>query len=185
MSIIVEVIDWSDLNRYVSIAACVDVTSVFDAEPVDGGLGGLRLVERAVIPWVKDYDAVNPPAAWRASIPDMRWRLLLASDGDDLVGAAAAYVDGSPIATLWDIRVRVDAQRSGFGRLLVDACSDWAASMGATWLRAETQNVNVPACRFYRALGAHLGGIDTTLYRGSPVESETALFWMLPTSRPA
>jgi GNAT superfamily N-acetyltransferase len=137
-----------------------------------------------VVPWVKDYDAVNPPQGWPDAVPGVRWHLVLAGDDGVVRGAAAAFVDGSASATLWDIRVQPSEQRGGVGRRLVEACRTWADSQGASWLKAETQNVNVPACRFYAALGAHLSGIDTTLYAGTPVEDEVALFWLLPTRSP-
>jgi ribosomal protein S18 acetylase RimI-like enzyme len=50
---------------------------------------------------------------------------------------------------------------------------------------AETQNTNVPACRFYRGQGFHLGAIHRYGYVGAPSEgdpsvaAETMLLWYL------
>jgi len=49
------------------------------------------------------------------------------------------------------------------------------------WIRAETQNNNLPACKLYESCGFHLGGFDRDLYRGlDGGTSEVALFWYRP-----
>jgi hypothetical protein len=42
-------------------------------------------------------------------------------------------------------------------------------------LKVETQNINIPACRFYAAQGCHLGGFNLHAY---PAEmNEIQLLW--------
>ena len=49
-----------------------------------------------------------------------------------------------------------------------------------TQLKAETQNVNVAACRFYAAMGCRLGAIHRFAYAGQPhVAGEVMLLWYL------
>ena len=65
----------------------------------------------------------------------------------------------------------------GVGRALLDEVVARArdAGMRALWL--ETQNVNVPAIRFYRRLGFRLAGLDDSLYDPADVPGEVALFF--------
>lgn len=179
MALRIRRIDWSELDRYASIPAVVPVQSVLVPQAIEGGLGGIRLTERRLTaPYEKDYDAVNPPSTWRDAHPKASWLLVLAEDGETLVGAAAALSAGGTTAELWDIRVAPASRRGGVGRALLEHVASWAASRGAMALVAETQNVNVPACRFYRAAGAGLGALDLHLY-APPVAEEVALFWRL------
>ena len=46
---------------------------------------------------------------------------------------------------------------------------------GAEWLEAETQNVNVPACRFYERMGFVLREVHPNAYPGLP--DEVQLLW--------
>ena len=47
-------------------------------------------------------------------------------------------------------------------------------------MKIETQNVNVPACRFYAQQGCHLGAILRYGYAGCPeVAHEAMLLWYL------
>jgi ribosomal protein S18 acetylase RimI-like enzyme len=57
---------------------------------------------------------------------------------------------------------------------------DWARERNLPGIMLETQDVNVPACRFYENLGFKLRGIDTHLYKGlNPNTDEIALYWYL------
>jgi hypothetical protein len=57
---------------------------------------------------------------------------------------------------------------------------DWSRERKCTHLKIETQNVNVPACRFYAKQGCRLGAIDRYGYAGHPqVGHETMLIWYL------
>ena len=43
---------------------------------------------------------------------------------------------------------------------------------------AETQDNNVPACKFYESYGFKLGGFDKYLYKGiDKTNNEIAIFW--------
>ena len=53
---------------------------------------------------------------------------------------------------------------------LCAAAEEWALARGCGQLKVETQNVNVPACRFYAAQGCELGVIDRFAYPRLPKE---------------
>jgi hypothetical protein len=61
------------------------------------------------------------------------------------------------------------------GTVLFQAAERWAASRGARWLKVETQNINVPACRFYARQGCVLGGLHRFAYSSLP--DEVQLLW--------
>jgi GNAT superfamily N-acetyltransferase len=86
----------------------------------------------------------------------------------------------SDLAVLWDLRVQPEQRRKGIGRRLFQQAAEWARVQGCTQLKIETQNVNVPACRFYARQGCHLGAVLRYGYSGCPdVAHETMLLWYL------
>ena len=56
--------------------------------------------------------------------------------------------------------------------------AEWAQGRGCAWLKIETQNVNVAACRFYRKMGCTLGAVDRFAYPELP--GEVRLLWWKP-----
>lgn len=177
----------STLAAYGRIPIAFEATRVLEVELVDGGRGGVRLTERPVAkPWTKDYDAIvgEGPTRWAKRFDLTNWGLLAAFDGDDRIGGAVLAYDTpgvdqlggrNDLAVIWDLRVRPDRRGIGVGRLLFAAATAWAKARGCRWLKIETQNINVPACRFYAANGCELGGIDRFAYPAFP--DETALYW--------
>jgi GNAT superfamily N-acetyltransferase len=79
------------------------------------------------------------------------------------------------LAVLWDIRVAPEARGQGVGAALFGAAAAWAAARGCRQLKVETQNVNVPACRFYASQGCVLAAIHRFAYPGLP--HEVQLLW--------
>ena len=169
----------------ISIAFVVD--RILEGILADGGLGGIGLSETPVAtPYVKDYDAIDGegPARWAGCFDISNWGMIGAyQDGVRVGGAVIALrtaglhmlASRDDLAVLWDIRVAPGQRGSGAGSALFRAAEGWAAARGCRWLKAETQNVNVAACRFYRAMGCTLGAIDRFAYPGLP--SETQLLW--------
>jgi ribosomal protein S18 acetylase RimI-like enzyme len=168
------------------------VRSILRAIPDDCGLGGIRLDEEAVAtPYAKDYgESGDAPSLWPSMAGVSRWGFFLAGSGEHPVGGAAVGVGdallpvglpGPPgLAVLWDIRVAPDARGRGIGSALMLSVAAWARAHGGTRLAAETQNVNVPACRFYVRQGFTLGAVHRFGYAGiPPVASEVLLLWYL------
>lgn len=172
-----------------------EVETVFDVSARDGGLGGLILSERRLdVPYVKDYDVSEGenPAEWAERFDLSNWGLIGArSDGVRVGGAVVAFdtrgvnmLEGRrDLAVLWDIRVSPEARGRGVGAALFRAAEAWAASRGCGRLKIETQNINVPACRFYARQGCELGAINRFAYREIP--DEVQLLWYKALSPPA
>jgi GNAT superfamily N-acetyltransferase len=172
------------LAEYSAIPIAFDVTSVLSVEK--GVDGPFVLVEHPVArPYVKDYDAIGDgPRDWAGRFDTSQWVLLLSrSEGRGVGSATVAF--GSPgldmledrrdLAVLWDIRVAPAFRGRGIGRTLVEAAETWALARGCRELKVETQNINVPACRFYESLGFHLRVVREDAYPDCP--GETQLLW--------
>ena len=168
------------------------VESVLRVVEIDGGLGGLALREEPLRrPYVKDYDQYDDesPATWAERFDVSKWGFFLAREGETPVGAAAVAFDTAGVdilagqkdlVALWDIRLRPEHRRRGVGTDLFARAIEWARAKNCRHLKIETQNINVPACRFYARQGCRLGAIDRHGYGGDPrVAGETMLLWYL------
>ncbi|SRR5581483_8727881 len=175
------------LSEYAQIPIRFEVRSIFDVELIDGGLSGIQLHERKIQPYLKDYDQLESPLEWPRQFDVSRWGFFLARDGDKNIGAAAVAFntngvhmleERSDLAVLWDIRVRPEVRERGVGRVLFEYAAQWSRQRGCRQMKIETQNVNVPACRFYRAMGCELGNIHRFGYAADPrVAGEVMLNW--------
>ncbi len=178
-------------ERYARIPAEFMVNSVFECELLDHGLGGAVFRERAIeSPYKKlEFDPGDVPAGWAKDFDVKEWGIFLAVDEDQPVGGAAVAPPSPNMvgverrkdaAFLFDIRVSADSRRQGVGRALIDRCAQWAKSRGFAFLVIETQNANVPACRFYAACGAELIEIRRLGYvHCAEVAKEAMLIWQL------
>lgn len=167
----------------VPIAFEVDRRLVVDAaDPL-----GQSWVETPVSPpYCKDYDAVGiAPLDWSTRFELGRWGLFAARRRDVVVGGAAVAPMGEVMAdaglaaesvVLWDLRVAPAHRRSGAGGALLHAAARWAATRGAASLLVETQDINVPACRFYAKHGFRLASYDRDAYDDAP--GEARLVWV-------
>jgi streptothricin acetyltransferase len=102
----------------------------------------------------------------------------------------AAYDDGQCVAlavceaqawnaslAIWEFHVEHTHQCKGIGRRLMEAVADHARMQNLRALVCETQSTNVPAIRFYRALGFTLDGIDLSFYTNQDYpDGEIAVF---------
>jgi GNAT superfamily N-acetyltransferase len=169
----------------IPISFCVDRR--FEITPIDGGLGGIVFREQSVDrPFFKDYDAPDgaQPARW-AELWDLgNWGLVSGYYRGERVGGVVLAFDTQGVemlegrknlAVIWDIRVSPGFRRQGLGKALFLASETWARVRGCRWLKVETQNINVPACRFYAKQGCILGSINTFAYPDFP--DETQLLW--------
>jgi GNAT superfamily N-acetyltransferase len=175
------------LSEHAAIPIAFVVDRILEVRLLDGGRGGISLTETAVTdPYVKDYDALEgaDPQRWPGRFDVSNWGLITARrDGASAGGAVIAsktpglHMLGGrdDVAVLWDIRVSPRERGGGVGSALFRAAEDWATARGCRWLKIETQNVNVPACRFYHKMGCTLGAIDRYAYPGQP--AEVRLLW--------
>ena len=177
------------LPEYGKVPIAFRVASRLRVESIDDGLGGFRLVEERVEPpHVKDYDAGSGggPERWLQRWDISNWGVFCAYDGSRRVGGAvvAWKTPGvhilerrDDLAVLWDIRVHPECRGRGIGTALFRHVVAWARGKGCRQLKVETQNVNVPACRFYAKQGCVLGAIHRWAYPERPEEAQ--LLWYL------
>jgi len=178
----------SEIQKIREIPIAFEVKTIFAIQPINGGVGGLNLVEVPVPePYTKDYDVEELPEQWQKSWDLSNWGLVFAMEGEQRIGSAvvAWQTEGvnmlqgrDDLAVLWDIRVKPDYRGSGAGRALFAAAADWARKRNCVEMKIETQNINVPACRFYAAMGAELWSINRFAYPEMPQEIQ--LLWRYP-----
>jgi GNAT superfamily N-acetyltransferase len=120
----------------------------------------------ALLPQLFDPPGARPPTyteergrtgiRWAIERPDAD--ILLAMDGDALVGLASVYADIQSIrygkrCWLQDLVVSKDARSRGIGKRLLDAATEWARERGCTHLELSSGMGRVDAHRFYRREG--------------------------------
>lgn len=197
MDVAVREVGAEALALYSTIPTSFTVKSILRVEALQGGLGGLRLVEEAMAePYVKDYgesgEEGERPVHWQERFDVSSWGFFLAyaaPAGDAPTGGAAVAFNTAGVnmleerddlAVLWDIRVHPGYRGRGVGETLFRHAARWARERGCRQLKVETQNVNVDACRFYAAMGCELGAIHRYAYAGNPaVAHEAMLLWYL------
>jgi ribosomal protein S18 acetylase RimI-like enzyme len=177
----------ASLPEYEKISIAFTVETYFRVELSEKGLGGIRLVEeKAEKPFVKDYDAYpeERPTRWAERFDLSNWGILSAFDGEQRIGGAAMawnapeilMLEGrSDLACLWDLRVSKEYRGAGVGRALFSSALAWAKKRNCRQVKVETQNVNVPACKFYVRQGCELGSINRYVYPASM--NEIQLIW--------
>ncbi len=179
-----------NLALYSTIPISFMVESVLVVELREQGLGGIVLrEERIPKPYVKDYDVEDGegPTRWLSRFNTEKWRILLAKEGKTPVGGAIVLAQSPEIhmlknrddlALLWDIRIQPELRRQGTGTRLFQKAVEWAKAQKCRQLAIETQNINLPACRFYIRQGCHLGEIDRFKYASNPATAhEDMLVW--------
>lgn len=176
------------LMLYASVPITFQVRSVLRLVPIDRGTGGIRLVEEPVEqPWVKDYDEDESPMIWPQRFDVLNWAFFLVSDANNRPAGAATVAFDTPgvnmlegrrdLSVLWDIRIHPEHRGRGLGTRLFQLAADWSRSRRCREMKIETQNINVPACRFYASMGAVLGCINQYGYINTPYADEVMLLW--------
>lgn len=192
MAIGIQEIGPDKLHLYAEIPIAFDVESILDVGLVDGGLGGITMHQKQISPpYTKDYDKYGDggPMKWAQRFDVRDWGIFLALDETCPVGGATVafkspgvqMLEGrNDLALLWDIRVQPGFRRRGIGTSLFDYAAEWSRKRGCTQVKIETQNVNVPACRFYAKVDCELGQVNRYGYAGhSEVGQEIMLIWYL------
>ncbi len=179
-----------NLDDYTKIPITFEVNSIFEVCEKDGDMSGYELTEVPVdTPYIKDYDdnGKHGPLTWEGKYDTSNWAFFLIYDGKTpIAGATAVYnspeinmLEGrGDLTVLWDIRIHPDYRGRGIGRELIEAVMDWAKQRHCTQLKIETQNVNVNACRFYKAMGAKLRKVNYHVYKDKEKE-EIQFLWYI------
>jgi len=151
------------------------------------GLEGLVFRERELAsPYIKCYGEPDEAITWPELFDTSNWVLFFIKEGGKPVGGLTIACQNSEIienrilkgiddlAVVWDIRVHPDHRRQGFGTKLFGKAIEWSKNKGYKQLSVETQNTNVPACRFYIKQGCRLGGINRYAYYHNPSYADEA-----------
>jgi GNAT superfamily N-acetyltransferase len=187
MKIDVQVHGAERLAEYAAVSIAFRVSEVLDLDAIAAVSGAGPIPTRPVAaPYIKDYDAVpgDAPLDWPARFDVSRWTFLAALVEGTRVGCATMIardpavdlLDGRPdLARLWDLRVAAEYRHRGVASALLAAAEEWADTRAIRTLMVETQDVNVPACRFYARQGFVLGAVNRGAYPDLP--HEVQLLW--------
>jgi len=102
---------------------------------------------------------------FRHAVADPDSDVLLAVDGDRVVGMASVYVDYLSIRDGWrcwlqDLVVTSSRRGSGIGKMLLDAATEWARERGCTHLDLNSGVGREDAHRFYLREGMTQGSLS-------------------------
>jgi streptothricin acetyltransferase len=131
-----------------------------------------------VPPYTKQYRAEEFDSNYYLEDPDRA--VFFAYLDEELAGEIRLRKNWNDYAYIDSIVVDPKYRNQGVGRALIKQAIEWAKTNGFPGLMLETQDNNVPACRFYASCGFELRGFDTHLYKAQdPSTDEIALFWYL------
>ena len=106
--------------------------------------------------------------------------IFLAYVDSQIAGQIILRKNWNNYAYIEDIAVDAKFRRQGVGKELISWAKQWARQQNLAGIMLETQNNNVPACKFYERCGFRLAGFDQYLYKGlDPETQEIALYWYL------
>ena len=136
---------------------------------------GFSLVESTIKPPLRKKYSVD----WRA-IEAASAAIVAEIDGTIAGVASLNYEGWNRRAVVSHLYVDAAARRRGIGSRLLQELRMRANVFGARSLFVETQNVNLPAIRFYERNGFTLVGLDISLYVARDAPGETALYFATP-----
>jgi ribosomal protein S18 acetylase RimI-like enzyme len=128
---------------------------------------------RDVAPFRKTYRL--PADNYRSHVQSPNSALFIALKEHRTVGFLAISIIWNGYVQIDDLAVDVQSRGRGIGTHLLAKAISFASCLGSVAIKAETQSLNLPACRFYRKSGFELGGFDRFHY--GHLAGETALFW--------
>ncbi|MBE7465186.1 MAG: GNAT family N-acetyltransferase [Planctomycetes bacterium] len=172
----------SDLTAYATVPIAFEVCEVLDARALEALSCGMPFESTPLNrTWIKDYDTCpgHHPTEWPDKFDLTEWIFLGAFRDAVRMGCAAAVAGASArelldhssdAALLWDLRVDPRTRRSGTGSALLARVEAWALARGARRLCVETQQINVPAFRFYVRHGFRLIRASPGAYPAFPDE---------------
>lgn len=141
---------------------------------VEGQL--IRYAVEPIAPFSKRYSVEK--VDYEEYLSDPNRAIFLAYRDHRPVGQIRLNRHWNNFAFIEDFAVDSAFRRQGIAGELIDQAKSWSRSAQTAGLVAETQDINVAACRFYERSGFVLAGFDRMLYRGiDPQNDEVALFW--------
>jgi ribosomal protein S18 acetylase RimI-like enzyme len=98
---------------------------------------------------------------------------------DKLVGVAIAECrHWNKTLWVWEFHVHPEYHRRGIGWLMMEEMVDLAKEKGMRVVVCETQNTNVTAIRFYRAMGFTMDGVDLSYYSNEDYRNDAVAVFM-------
>lgn len=151
-----------------------EINSEYNIEFIDGNF---NLIEIPVKPYFKRYESLKIDLT--ESIIGSGSIIYFGFFNDELAGQVFLKRHWNNFAWM-EISVKQKYRRKGVGKELINAAVNWSKEKKLHGIMIETQNNNVPACKFYESSGFNLGGFDRDLYNGLNLKNkETAMFWYL------
>lgn len=153
------------MNKYTQIPITFVVKSKFE-------FSGKSRSERQVDPFIKNYDSLESPLSWLDKWDMKNWRAFTIVERSLIAGALVVWnspainmLEGrGDLVVLWDLRVSPDYRSQGLGRQLIEEIEVWGKRKNCTELKVETQNINVPACKFYERMGFKVRKVNDNAY---------------------
>lgn len=127
-----------------------------------------------------DFDEVaQDEIRARLARPDSTYqRVAVDEETGRLVGLLEMEVQTwNDTVLLWNLMIDLAYRGQGLGRRLWHRAVDFARQAEVRAIMIETQNTNVPACKFYARMGCQLIGINELYYTNDGLNTEIALFW--------
>ncbi|MGE7021022.1 GNAT family N-acetyltransferase [Solibacillus cecembensis] len=110
----------------------------------------------------KNVDSVMPESYYQELLEDTNSTIFIAKNNETVIGFAVISIESSPsfqslvqrkYGYIHDFGVKKDAQKQGVGKLLFEACTDWAKEMGAASVELNVWAFNTNAIEFYEHFG--------------------------------
>lgn len=187
MDINIKEVTKRQLVEYAQIPMLLEVTSKYELNEINHGLGGIIFNEIKVEGYMKDLSLYEKPLEWEKEFDLSNWGFFIAYDNDVPIGGATLVYNTkeinllsnrSDLSVLWDIRVAPEYKSMNIGTKLFNHAIEWSIKHNCKQMKIETQNDNVPACKFYEKQGARLGEINKYAYYGEDTD-EVMLIWYL------
>lgn len=166
-------LEWpTDLEKLEQLDTSFETHSIYE---VLRQARGFSIVERSVQPPLRKCYTID----WR-ELESADAAVVAELDGTLAGVAALEYETWNRRAVISHLYVDRSVRGQGVGQRLLQELQRHAIVLGARVLFAETQNVNVPAIRFYERNDFTLVGLDTSLYDSTADARETALYFVAP-----
>ena len=102
-----------------------------------------------------------------------------AYDEDICIGLAILQNAMFKYMYLYDLKVNQAYRRTGVSHLLIKKAGEVALNNNYRGIYTQAQDNNLGACLFYLKAGFVIGGLDTTVYKGTPQENKKDIYFYL------
>ena len=100
-----------------------------------------------------------------------------AYDNDICVGLAIMQSGFFKYMYLYDLKVNSEYRGKGIAKRLLDKANEVALSKNYNGIYTQGQDNNLGACLFYIESGFYIGGLDTSVYKGTKQEGKSDIIF--------